>query len=96
MIAWSRLRAREERVEDKVEFQVASVLNLPFDKNQFDVVFCESVIAFVEDKHRAIQECVRVTKPGGYVGLNESFWVEAPSPEDVARAGALGGIWIAG
>ena len=91
MIAWSRLRAREERVEDKVEFQVASVLDLPFDADRFDVVFCESVIAFVADKRRAIQECVRVAKPGGYVGLNESFWVEEPSPEIVTRARALVG-----
>ena len=28
MIAWSRLRAREERVEAKVEFRVANVLRL--------------------------------------------------------------------
>jgi arsenite methyltransferase len=91
MVAWSRRRAREERVEDKVEFRVASVLDLPFDANRFDVVFCESVIAFVADKRRAIQECVRVAKPGGYVGLNESFWIEEPSPEIVARARALAG-----
>jgi len=91
MIAWSRLRAREEQVEDKVEFQVASVLDLPFDADRFDVVFCESVIAFVADKRRAIQECVRVAKPGGYVGLNESFWIEEPSPESVTRARALVG-----
>jgi SAM-dependent methyltransferase len=91
MIDWSRLRAREERVEDKVAFQVGSVLDLPFDTDRFDVVFCESVIAFVADKRRAIQECVRVTKPGGYVGLNESFWVKEPSPETVIRARALAG-----
>jgi SAM-dependent methyltransferase len=91
MIVWSRLRAREERVEDNVAFQVASVLDLPFDTDRFDVVFCESVIAFVADKRRAIQECVRVTKPGGYVGLNESFWVKEPSPEIVTRARALAG-----
>jgi arsenite methyltransferase len=91
MIAWSRRRAREERVEDKVEFQVASVLDLPFDANRFDVVFCESVIAFVADKRRAIQECVRVAKPGGYIGLNESFWIEEPAPEIVTRARVLVG-----
>ena len=50
--------------------------------------FCESAIAFVADKRRAIQECVRVAKPGGYVGLNESFWIEEPPPEIVARARA--------
>jgi len=56
MIEWSRRRAREERVEDKVEFRVADVLELPFEVDRFDVVFCESVLAFVEDKRRAIRE----------------------------------------
>jgi SAM-dependent methyltransferase len=88
MIEWSRLRAREERVEDKVAFQAASVLDLPFEVDRFDIVFCESVIAFVADKPRAIQECIRVAKPGGYVGLNESFWVKEPSPEVATRARA--------
>jgi ubiquinone/menaquinone biosynthesis C-methylase UbiE len=66
MIEWSRLRAQEEKFEEKVEFRVANVLDLPFDADRFDIVFCESVLAFVEDKPRAIRECVRVTRPGGY------------------------------
>ena len=94
MIEWSRQRAREERVEAKVEFQTADVLELPFEADRFDVVMCESVLGFVEDKPRAIRECVRVTKPGGYVGLNESFWVKEPSPEIVARVHALVGTDI--
>jgi arsenite methyltransferase len=86
MIEWSRRRAREERVEAKVEFRTADVLDLPFEADHFDVVFAESVLIFVEDKARAIRECVRVIKPGGYVGLNEGFWTEQPSPELVALA----------
>ena len=85
MIEWSRRRAREERVEDKVEFRMADVLELPFEANRFDVVIVESVLIFVEDKARAIRECVRVTKPGGYVGLNEGCWTRQPSPEMVER-----------
>jgi SAM-dependent methyltransferase len=92
MIEWSRQRAREERVEDKVEFQTADVLELPFEADRFDVVFCESVLAFVEDKLRAIRECVRVARPGGYVGLNETFWIAEASPELVARAQASLGL----
>ena len=84
MIKWSRLRAKEEKVEDKVEFRVADVLALPFEDDRFDAVIVESVLAFVEDKPRAIRECIRVTKPGGYVGLNESFWTKEPSPEMIA------------
>jgi SAM-dependent methyltransferase len=80
MIAWSRQRAKEEGVADKVEFQVADVLALPFVANHFDIVFCESVLNFVADKEQAIGELVRVTRPGGYVGINEMFWMgEAPS-----------------
>ncbi len=86
MIEWSRRRAREERVEDKVEFRTADVLDLPFEADRFDVVFAESVLIFVEDKAQAIRECVRVTKPGGYVGLSEGLWTEQPSPELVALA----------
>lgn len=86
MIEWSRQRAREERVEDKVEFRVANVLELPFEADRFGVVFCESVLAFVEDKPRAIRECARVARPGGYVGLNETFWIAEASPELVTRA----------
>ena len=85
MIAWSQRRAREERVEAKVEFRTADVLDLPFEADRFDVVFAESVLIFVEDKARAIQECVRVTKPGGYVGLNEGLWIKPPSPEMVVQ-----------
>jgi ubiquinone/menaquinone biosynthesis C-methylase UbiE len=86
MIEWSRLRAREEKVQDKVAFQVANVVDLPFEDNRFDAVIVESVLAFVEDKARAIRECIRVTRPGGYVGLNESFWTKEPAPETIAMA----------
>jgi len=85
MVEWSRRRAREERVEAKVKFRTGDVLDLPFEADRFDVVFAESVLIFVEDQARAIRECVRVTKPGGYVGLNEGCWIQQPPPEMVTR-----------
>jgi arsenite methyltransferase len=90
MIEWSKQRARREGVQDRVELRTADVLDLPFAADRFDVVICESVLAFVEDKARAIGECIRVTKPGGYVGLNEAVWLEEPSPEKAAQAVELG------
>ena len=85
MIEWARRRVRQEGVAAKVELRIADVLALPFPADRFDVVLCESVLAFVEDKPQAIRECVRVAKPGGYVGLNEAYWHVQPSPEMVAR-----------
>jgi len=91
MIDWARRRARQERVEAFVELRVADVLALPFPDDRFDVVVCESVLTFVEDKTQAIRECVRVTKPGGYLGLNEGVWLREPPAEMIERVkGAIG------
>jgi SAM-dependent methyltransferase len=83
MIYWSRRRAKREGIEDKVEFRVADAQDIPFDDATFDVVMCESVTAFVPDKQKALSEYRRVTKPGGYVGLNEATWMQTPPPADL-------------
>ena len=80
MIDRSNERAKREGVGDRVECRVADAQNLPFEDALFDAVICESVNAFVEDRQRAASEYVRVTKPGGYVGLNECTWIKAPPP----------------
>lgn len=83
MLAWTAQRAREEGVADKIELRPANILDLPFETDRFNAVIVESVAAFVENKAKAIQECRKVTRPGGYVGLNEVFWIEQPTPEMV-------------
>jgi SAM-dependent methyltransferase len=87
MLDWARQRAQREGVADQVQFHQANVLDLPFEDNRFDAVICESVLAFLQDKPRAIAEMVRVLKPGGYVGLNEAVWTEEP-PEGLAQKAA--------
>ncbi|MCP8312364.1 MAG: methyltransferase domain-containing protein [Candidatus Methylarchaceae archaeon HK02M1] len=82
MIDWSNERAKREGVENRVKFRVADAQNLPFEDTIFDAVICESVIAFIKEKQKSVSEYVRVTKKGGYVGLNEATWIKAqPSSE---------------
>jgi arsenite methyltransferase len=83
MVQRSRERITREKVTDKVEVRVADAQDLPFEDNLFDAVITESVTAFPEDKQKAVNEYVRVIKPGGYVGLNESVWLKVPPPPDV-------------
>ncbi|MFC1484489.1 class I SAM-dependent methyltransferase [Candidatus Neomarinimicrobiota bacterium] len=83
MIEKSEQRAKREGVADRVEFKVADAQELPFEDDLFDAVITESVTAFPEDKQRAVNEYVRVTKPGGYVGLNESVWLKVPPPPEL-------------
>jgi len=81
MINKSKERAKRKGVENRVEFRVADAQNLPFEDDLFNAVIGEFVTTFPKDKKRAASEYVRVTKPGGYVGLNECTWIKAPPPE---------------
>jgi len=83
MVERSKERARREKVADWVEFRVADAQDLPFKDAVFDAVMTESVTAFPEDKQKAVNEYVRVTRPGGYVGLNETAWLRMPPPPEM-------------
>jgi len=94
MVALTQERAEREGVAGRVDVRVADAQALPFGDATFDVVLCESVATFIEDKARVACEFARVVKPGGYVGLNEEIWLKAPSPEMMAyakRVWAIGG-----
>lgn len=43
----------------------ADILNLPFDDNSFDIVFCNHVLEHIIDDKKAMQELYRVLKPNG-------------------------------
>jgi ubiquinone/menaquinone biosynthesis C-methylase UbiE len=82
MLSWAKKRAVQEGVFEKIGFQQADILELPFEDNRFDAVVVESVLAFVVDKQTALKELIRVTRPGGYLGLNEYCW-EIDPPENI-------------
>jgi ubiquinone/menaquinone biosynthesis C-methylase UbiE len=86
MLFWAEKRARREGVADRITFRQADVRQLPFEEGRFDATIAESVLAFVADKRAAIKELVRVTRPGGYVGLNESYYTEQPPAEILANS----------
>jgi len=83
MVERSRERARRQKVVDRVEFRVADAQDLPFEDAIFDAVITESVTAFPEHKQKAVNEYTRVTRPGGFVGLNESVWLKVPPPPEI-------------
>lgn len=61
-------KARQLRLPG-VFFQVSDAGRLPFDRNQFDLIYSMSLFHHVAPEHRlcALQEMVRVLKPGGWV-----------------------------
>lgn len=54
---------------DNVEFQDASVYDLPFADGSYDVVFCHSMFELIDNPGRALSEINRVLRPEGTVAI---------------------------
>ena len=82
MIEKAKERSKKEGVIDLVDFFLADAQKLPFNDDQFDSVISESVTSFMEHKDSILNEYCRVTKLGGYVGLNEASWIKENPPTE--------------
>jgi arsenite methyltransferase len=83
MVAKAKERARRQGLAGVVEFRAADVFQLPFDDDSFDVALFESVlIPLPGDKRQALAEVMRVVRPGGLVGANETT-VDPATPAEM-------------
>jgi 2-polyprenyl-3-methyl-5-hydroxy-6-metoxy-1,4-benzoquinol methylase len=57
-----------------VQFQCESVYSLPFNNNEFDVIFAHAVLEHLKDPVAAILELRRVLKPDGLIALRSPDW----------------------
>jgi SAM-dependent methyltransferase len=60
---------------DGIQFQEGNVLDLPFESNEFDIVFSNGVLHHTTDWERGVCELLRVLKPGG---LGWLYLIEKP------------------
>ena len=64
---------KEDYITADIESPLAKVKldvhEMPFENNQFDVVFCNHVLEHVADDRKAMSEIHRVLKPGGFAIL---------------------------
>lgn len=60
-------------VDGRFSIQQGSIIDIPFEHETFDFVFCDDVIGMVDDLDKAFAECHRVLKPGGKMLVYASF-----------------------
>ncbi len=70
-------RAEEMNLGQKIKFEVANALEMPFADNSFDLVWSLESGEHMPDKGKFLQECYRVLKPGGKLIL--ATWCHRPT-----------------
>lgn len=69
MLEYAPLKARDKQLE--VNFELADVLNLPYEDNRFDIASIAFGIRNVDDPVKCLKEMARVVRPGGRVVVLE-------------------------
>ena len=52
-------------IDSPIADVTADIINLPFNDNSFDVIFCNHVLEHIQDDTKAMKELFRVMKKGG-------------------------------
>lgn len=79
-------RAKQEGLQDKLEFKLADVTQVPYPDNTFDFVWGEDAWCYVVDKDKLISEAARILKSGGKLAFTD--WIESSvglSDEEATR-----------
>jgi tocopherol O-methyltransferase len=70
-------RAKESGLAERVNFQVANALEMPFADNSFDLVWSLESGEHMPNKTKFLQECYRVLQPGGKLVM--ATWCHRPT-----------------
>jgi ubiquinone/menaquinone biosynthesis C-methylase UbiE len=75
----------EESGLSNITFQVGDAGRLPWIDGQFDLVVCRLAVHQVADPGTMVREMLRVTRPGGRVGITDIFVAEPQTAEETNR-----------
>jgi SAM-dependent methyltransferase len=92
MVGEARLRTVDPTLP--VEFRRDDITSLSFTDGAFDAVCCERVFQHLDDPVAAMNQLVRVTRPGGRVAVVDSDWgMHAVNGADPALTACVIAAW---
>jgi ubiquinone/menaquinone biosynthesis C-methylase UbiE len=58
-------------LDDRVNFETANALDMPFADRTFDVLISQEAFCHIPDKDQLMAQCARVLKPGGRIAFTD-------------------------
>jgi ubiquinone/menaquinone biosynthesis C-methylase UbiE len=75
-------RTKKEGLTNLISYELADSLNMPFEKETFDIVWGQDAWCYVTDKKRLLSEAARVVKPKGTIAFTDWIQVGNMSEEE--------------
>src|SRR6056297_1337455 len=76
------LRADELGLRDRITTLEKSMDNLPFGKEEFDIIWSEGAI-YIVGFETGIKKWKTYLKPGGYIAVSEITWITDSRPKEI-------------
>lgn len=75
-------KARKEGLSDRIRTVEASMMEMPFDPESFDLIWAEGSI-FIIGLERGLREWKSLLKPGGCLAFSELAWFVPEPPQEI-------------
>jgi ubiquinone/menaquinone biosynthesis C-methylase UbiE len=77
MLAIAEARTKERGISN-ITFRIGDVQNLPFERDEFDVVVCRLALHHMQNPAQVVREMTRVCRVGGTVLVEDIYGSEHP------------------
>jgi ubiquinone/menaquinone biosynthesis C-methylase UbiE len=84
MIEFLKNRVKQSGFENRITGLIASMDNLPFVEDEFDLIWAEGSIYNIGFE-RGLNEWKKYLKPGGFIAVTEATWLSEHRPEEIEK-----------
>ncbi|MDP4206573.1 MAG: methyltransferase domain-containing protein [Bacteroidota bacterium] len=84
MIEYLDKRVKQQGLEDRITGLIASMGDLPFSDNEFDLIWAEGSIYHIGFE-KGLNEWMKYLKPGGFIAVTEATWLTSNRPIEIER-----------
>ncbi len=89
-----QLTTESDSIKKNTDFRVGSAYDIPFKAQEFDLVFTGGATSFMDDKRKAIDEYLRVTKDWGFICMTPLVYIKNPPQSVLDSVGSAIGAEI--